>query len=486
MIGPRVEELSDSDAKVDDDFESMSDDELPPELTRTAWASVPELFSCPPPIRDELETQTSKLQDKTIQECLPFLTGKGLKDWQPQLNSHGIPELSRAAHVEFLQDALGDYPPQFAVMDASRMWILYWALAGLSFLGEDIAERVESMIYTFDAAQHPSGGFGGGHGQLPHLAPSYTAVLCAALGATPDSYDFIDRKAMWHWLGRMKQPGGGFSMCADGEVDTRGAFCALVIISLLNLPLELPADSPAKEAGVETFVDGLAKWIASCQSYEGGIGGAPGNEAHGAYTFCALGALCILGPPHETIPRYLNVAALVAWLSSRQYAPEGGLAGRTNKLVDGCYSHWIGGCWALVEAAVAGPGKPGAGPPPSLWSREGLIRYILCCAQGHYGLRDKPSKHPDAYHTCYNLAGFSSAQHVYSYDDAQTEGDEEEEFQGPLSAGFHWRTRDVEVGEVEGKVFDEGDRVAAMNPVYLIPWGCAEKMRRYFEGKVGF
>ena len=33
-----------------------------------------------------------------------------------------------------------------------------------------------------------------------------------------------------------------------------------------------------------------------------------------------------------------------------QQAPEGGFDGRTNKLVDACYSWWVGGCWSLIEA----------------------------------------------------------------------------------------------------------------------------------------
>jgi protein farnesyltransferase subunit beta len=36
-------------------------------------------------------------------------------------------------------------------------------------------------------------------------------------------------------------------------------------------------------------------FIVSCQTYEGGMGAYPGNEAHGGYTFCALAALVILG-----------------------------------------------------------------------------------------------------------------------------------------------------------------------------------------------
>lgn len=83
---------------------------------------------------------------------------------------------------------------------------------------------------------------------------------------------------------------------------------------------------------------------------------------------------------------------LLGWLSARQHAPEGGFSGRTNKLVDGCYSHWVGGCWPFVEVALNDPeGKNGYGGA-SLFSREGLSRYILCCCQASGGLRDKPSK----------------------------------------------------------------------------------------------
>ena len=104
--------------------------------------------------------------------------------------------------------------------------------------------------------------------------------------------------------------------------------------------------------------------------------------------------------------RYLDVARLVSWLSSRQNAPEGGFCGRTNKLVDSCYSQWVGGCWPLIEAVLRGRphGRASAAistqkdlpaNKESLFHREGLIRYILCCCQDHGkrgGLRDKPNK----------------------------------------------------------------------------------------------
>lgn len=87
--------------------------------------------------------------------------------------------------------------------------------------------------------------------------------------------------------------------------------------------------------------------------------------------------------------RYLDLPLLVSWLSAQQHAPEGGFAGRTNKLVDGCYSHWVGACWPLIEVALQI--KPLA--QSCLYNREALIRYILCCCQDKRGgLRDKPGK----------------------------------------------------------------------------------------------
>ena len=45
----------------------------------------------------------------------------------------------------------------------------------------------------------------------------------------------------------------------------------------------------------DQLVSGAAEYVARCQTFEGGFGGEPGNEAHGGYTFCGLAALCILG-----------------------------------------------------------------------------------------------------------------------------------------------------------------------------------------------
>lgn len=57
----------------------------------------------------------------------------------------------------------------------------------------------------------------------------------------------------------------------------------------------------------------------SCQTYEGGIGGCPGTEAHGGYTFCGYAAAVILG--HEKL---IDTDRLLRWLCNRQMRLEGG------------------------------------------------------------------------------------------------------------------------------------------------------------------
>lgn len=44
--------------------------------------------------------------------------------------------------------------------------------------------------------QNPTGGFGGGHGQISHLAGTYAAVLSLAMVGGEEAFNLIDRKAM--------------------------------------------------------------------------------------------------------------------------------------------------------------------------------------------------------------------------------------------------------------------------------------------------
>ncbi|KAF7558949.1 hypothetical protein G7046_g5219 [Stylonectria norvegica] len=427
------------------------------------WPQIPSIFTSAPPLRDAWETETSRLQDATLDECLPFLKGE-----HDACNAHGIPHLDRQRHANFLHKQLGKLPAAFMSADPSRPWFFYWCLAGLALLGEDVSVYRERLIETARPMQNAAGGFAGGFGQTSHLATTYAIVLSLALVGGEDAYDVVDRRAMWKWLCSLKQPDGGFQLALGGEEDVRGAYCAAVIISLLNLPLDLSPDSPACAAGHSGLFTGLAEYVRRCQTYEGGVSAKPGVEAHGAYAFCALGCLAILDSPHRSIPRYLDVPLLISWLSSRQYAPEGGFSGRTNKLVDGCYSHWVGGCWPLIEASLNGPedstASSGHHPHPaarsSLFSRDALIRYIM---------------YSDAYHTCYVLSGLSSAQHKWDLAAARAHES--------ILEGDAWTVKPYMEGE---QIFDEEDRICTTHPVYVIPQHKVQDIQRYFGSKEGF
>ncbi|KAF2716991.1 terpenoid cyclases/Protein prenyltransferase [Polychaeton citri CBS 116435] len=438
------------------------------------WLSGPQ-FSL---IHDDLETKTSHDQRKTLDECLQLLT---LDDTQGlELNTHEIPRLRKDAHAGFLRNTLTPLPSGYVLIDASRPWFFYWSMAGLACLGEDVSYYKQRLQETVAPLQNPSGGFGGGHGQLSHCAATYATTLALAC---VDGLDMIDRQAMWHWLGTVKQSDGGFRMSVNAEEDIRGAYCAMTVIVLLNLPLELPPDAPARSAGLTRFTDHLGEWIGACQTHEGGMAGAPTNEAHGAYAFCALACLCILNAPHVSIPKYLDTQALARCLASLQTTPEGGFAGRTNKLVDACYSHWVGGCWALLQAALIGTSQLHEGE--DLWNREALIRYLLCCGQQpgrKGGMRDKPSTRPDGYHTCYSLAGLSAAMNHYHYKSGQPTNDKDS---GRLLSAFNWTGQRASEEERNRWKVDESDIVGFVHPVFVIPFASVERSRKQFE-KGGF
>jgi len=274
----------------------------------------------------------------------------------------------------------------------------------------------------------------------------------------------------------------------DGEIDVRATYTIACCAHLLGF-LQQQNTNKNTVLGRRQVIE----YVISCQTYEGGMGGEPYSEAHGGYTYCGIAAYQLLtmnttgngadtdattgivvtasggvgnnefnndDTPHPT----LNLQALCGWLARRQTSYEGGFSGRTNKLVDGCYSFWIGGAMAIVSSMMDHEYNnnsdndeknesdndpwltryyqqqqqqnqrdtnnnndnnmddndnntdttttPTSLAFPLLYNVHMLERYILLCAQEPTGgLRDKPSKPRDFYHTNYNLCGLSIAQH---------------------------------------------------------------------------
>ncbi len=268
------------------------------------------------------------------------------------------------------------------------------------------------------------------------------------------------RVPLYRWMVSLQEPlTGGYRMHHDGEVDVRATYTLIVCAKLLDL---LPASSSSSSSSGVLQRQQVIDFVVSCQTYEGGLGGEPFSEAHGGYTFCGAAALKLMGALDERSCQNndgngLDISALLGWLARRQMAYEGGFSGRCNKLVDGCYSFWQGGAMAIVSSCYVEGETPSSKndsnakdpwleryersitktsnetdtswglenlPFPLLFDVAMLERYILLCAQEvHGGLRDKPSKPRDFYHTCYNLCGLSVTQHCSQEGKDNTFGD---------------------------------------------------------------
>jgi len=309
-----------------------------------------------------------------------------------------LPVLKRSKTVRFLTSGLTNLAEGYDCLDASRPWIVYWILHSLELLGENFSEQQQRDIISFLAkCQSSDGGFGGGPGQLPHLAPTYAAVNALAIIGTEEAYNIINRQTLVSWMDKLRCSDGSFTMHVGGEIDIRGVYCALSVASLINIY--------SSELFAQTDT-----WLLRCQTYEGGFGGTPGMEAHGGYTFCGLAALIIMGKEN-----LCDIDVLLSWAANKQMRLEGGFQGRTNKLVDGCYSFWQGGIFPLLHSSLSKSSSYKLPESEWLFNGQALQEYLLiCCQDVRGGLIDKPGKHRDFYHTCYTLSGLSICQHFKS------------------------------------------------------------------------
>jgi protein farnesyltransferase subunit beta len=103
--------------------------------------------------------------------------------------------LLREAHARYIGGGLGPLSAGFASLDASRPWIVYWVLHSLALLGAPLPSTVTApeVVAFLAACRHPGGGYGGGPGQMAHLAPTYAAVCALLTLGGPAALDSIDR-----------------------------------------------------------------------------------------------------------------------------------------------------------------------------------------------------------------------------------------------------------------------------------------------------
>ncbi|KAG2733813.1 hypothetical protein G9P44_003338 [Scheffersomyces stipitis] len=432
---------NDSDREInkldsEDDFEDIYSSHLKSSMIHKI--ANPE-FSFNPqdsPIKDDYISKTVDDQEDTemlILECYKE---------HPQL------QFSDKLHLAYVRKSLqSQLPHYYNSLDANHPWMMYWLANPQSLISEEpltaqIVDLINDKISRCIRSEG-LGGIAGGANQMGHAASTYAGVLSLIL---TENYELLDkiRHNLYKWFISLKLPNGSFAMHVGGESDTRSTYCVLSVAAILNIV-------------TDELVEKTAEWLLSCQTYEGGFAGVPYTEAHGGYSFCALASFFILYNKKSQFQEKSSVHldALIKWAVSRQYGVEGGLSGRTNKLVDACYSFWIGALYPMLES-VTGEGE--------LFSREALGHYILRCAQAEGGgFRDKPGKSVDFYHTNYTLCGLSLCETLFTIDD-----DDEKEDSIPLAFKFMYKT------------IDSNSFTGPINPVYGLPFDLTNTCRDHF------
>lgn len=168
---------------------------------------IPDLFTSLPPFkRDHPQTDTTIAQHETVQLCLPLLVGvedpsRSIFDF----NSHGLPRLERERHVEFLHKSLRKLGASYVAIDASRPWQIYWSLAGLSILGEDVQQYSERLILFPNPTPAD-----------PSAAPAFAATKEYVSQSRADFYAHA-KSRWWLWRGSRSNVTLRRIICSDTE-----------------------------------------------------------------------------------------------------------------------------------------------------------------------------------------------------------------------------------------------------------------------------
>ncbi|GAW81235.1 farnesyltransferase beta subunit [Plasmodium gonderi] len=256
------------------------------------------------------------------------------------LNIH----LEKQKHFKFCTDIFFIKNLRLSFLEASKPWIFYWCIHSIYILYNDIEieQKLGKTTFTYikncvflylNKIKNEDGAFGGGLNQYTHIATTY-ATVCVFIYLHDEENNFLsflDKKKLHSYILKLKCKDGSFRLHKNGEIDMRGTYCAISICSMCHI-----LTNQVKK--------NVEKYILSCQNYEGGFTSEKFQESHGGYTYCALATLCILGKIKK-----VNINNLMQWLLNKQGNLEGAFMGRTNKLVDACYSFWIGSIFFLIN-----------------------------------------------------------------------------------------------------------------------------------------
>ena len=382
--------------------------------------------------KKEKQLRTDIDQEETELDVLKYFEEAGFSTKSSE-EYNGEAKYYRILHYNFAKKLMSKLPGGYSSLDAGYPWLIYWITNIISLCKDNYAINHDNklqLVKMLKELQHEDGGFRGAPKGHAHLISTYAAVMAIANLGIPEAYDIVDIPKMKNYLLKMKNNNfdvdkkpshtdkngvylitrdnegdfisyhtafpGTFQNHINGESDLRSTYCAMVTASVLNLInwTDLSNDPLTK---------GVVENIKNCQTFEGGLGPEPYCEAHGGYSYCGIATLVLLNKLYE-----IDVNSFLNWLVSRQMTKEGGFNGRTNKLVDSCYSFWQGSIFNMLYMAD----KNLSNDMELLYDQLSLQAYILFACQNNKGggLVDKPGKHPDLFHTNYATAGLILSQ----------------------------------------------------------------------------
>ncbi|KIW30248.1 uncharacterized protein PV07_06005 [Cladophialophora immunda] len=250
--------------------------------------------------------------------------------------------LDRERHVKYWKRCAQILPEPYTSGEASRMSFGFFIVAALDLLGAlDIvitpSEKHGWIEWIYTCQVPHTGGFRGFTGTMLGGQRSYhnwhwdpanlpnTYFALATLVILGDDLSRVKRKECLAWVAGLQRPNGSFGEFlgeddqVEGADDPRLCMCAVGIIRILQGYGEHAERSQFDEAA-------LQRYIANCQSHEGGIGQAPLLEAHSGLNYCGIAALSFLALLQQPVVSVqemaeranVDTAICTRWMLDRQ------------------------------------------------------------------------------------------------------------------------------------------------------------------------
>ncbi|TGZ82852.1 terpenoid cyclases/Protein prenyltransferase [Ascodesmis nigricans] len=367
------------------------------------------------------------------------------------------PSLNHPRHLKYwLRNLRTFLPSDYTPTDLNRLTLGFFIVSALDLLGSlhtsTTPEERNQWIDWIYSNQLPDGGFRGSPATQFVTAPNSrwdpanlpaTFFAIVALVTLGDDLSRVNRKEILEWLPILQRDDGSFGeWVLEAHEGDEGQICGGRDMRYIYFAAALRWMLRGKEgSGMEDIADwdtGKAvDFIIASQSYDYGIAEMPYHEAHAGMTYCALGALSLLGVLKETA---INRDGLLSWLLSRQVAFKNihgmteedyteiqngdneeekqaleevelmddgsgrpkcaGFNGRCNKMPDTCYSFWVGASLEMLKKF-------------HLLNIQANRRFLLEKTQhiiGGFKKLPQPGGYPDILHSYLGLAALSLAR----------------------------------------------------------------------------